>query len=116
MNWIPKGFEKLKYGARENSPFVAQSQIFRAYEDLFYGYQRQVPPVPLDGGQLLVGIGMTFVKFLGFDEIAGTVSLALNLHLSWEDPRLAFDSKRYFPEQMWHEKGDEICVGKVIYS
>lgn len=103
-------FSPVARGDRgEPSPFVTQEKLNRLWEYLFSAYYKEVPPVPVDGGPLFVGVGINFVKFMDFDELQGSISLALNLRLCWADDRLAFDAEEFFGRRWTHE-GDKLPV------
>jgi len=91
------------------SPYVSQAHLNRLWTYLFGNYYKEVPPVPADGGPLPVGVGINFVKFKGFDEEAGTMNIALNLRLCWDDARLAFSAMRFF-NRSWSHEGDKIPI------
>jgi hypothetical protein len=69
-----------------------------------------VPPVPLDRQPLKVGVGINFVKFKDFDEVAGTMSMAVNLRLFWQDDRLAFDAREFFNRSWDPNAGDKLPI------
>lgn len=91
----------------DSSPYVSQGHLDRLWEYLFNDYRKEVPPVPLDGGPLAVGVGINFVKFKDFDEVAGTMNIALNLRLCWDDHRLSFDAQEFF-NMTWSKEGDKV--------
>lgn len=53
---------------------------------------QQLPPVPLDGGPLAVGVSIKLVKLQNLDEVVGTIGLVLDMMLCWSDDRLSFDA------------------------
>lgn len=62
-----------------------------------------------DGGPLSVGVGVNFVKFKDFDEVAGTINVLVNLRLCWTDDRLSFNTSDFFGGQ-WIHGGDKLPV------
>mmetsp|Transcript_40852 Transcript_40852/g.89375 ORF Transcript_40852/g.89375 Transcript_40852/m.89375 type:complete len:820 (-) Transcript_40852:221-2680(-) len=93
----------------ETSPYVSQERLDNLWEYLFRDYDRQVPPVPENGGPLPVGIGINFVKFKDFDEVSGTMNIALNLRLCWGDERLGFNAMDFF-NMSWSHEGDKVPI------
>lgn len=95
------------------SPYVSQERLYRLWQYLFGSYYKDVPPVPSDGGPLPVGVGINFVKFKDFDEVAGTMNIALNLRLCWDDERLSFSAREFFGKS-WEHEGDKIPIRSTL--
>lgn len=107
---LPQDFERVERGhAWDTSPYVSQARLDRLWDYLFGKYRKEVPPVPADGGPLPVGVGINFVKFKDFDEVAGTMNIALNLRLCWDDDRLSFNAQEFF-NMSWTNEGDKIPI------
>jgi hypothetical protein len=87
-----------------------QGDLDSLWEYLSATYHREVPPVPEDGQALKVGVGINFVKFKDFDEVAATMSIAVNLRLFWQDDRLAFDAKEFFNRSWDPDAGDKLPI------
>lgn len=105
---LPERFAKVERGGDwVASPFVSQNSLNTLWTYLFGSYSKSVPPVPLDGGPLAVGVGINFVKFKDVDEVGGTINIAVNLRLCWADDRLDFDPQRFF-NRSWSHEGDKI--------
>jgi hypothetical protein len=116
----PDEFRKieLKAGSWDlsTSPYRSQEDINKLWSELFLGYKNDVPPIPLDGGPLPVGVGINFVKIKDIDEVAGTMSMALALRLCWDDARLSFNAFEYF-NKTWIHEGDKLPVRpEVIWT
>eukprot|EP00928_Gymnodinium_smaydae_P096867 TRINITY_DN8640_c0_g2_i1.p1 TRINITY_DN8640_c0_g2~~TRINITY_DN8640_c0_g2_i1.p1 ORF type:complete len:1079 (-),score=302.31 TRINITY_DN8640_c0_g2_i1:208-3444(-) len=107
---LPDNFARIEQGEDwKRSPFVSQSRLESLWRALFTTYNKEVPPVPDFDGPLPIGVGMNVVKFKDFDEVAGTMNVAINLRLCWADSRLSFDSLKYF-NMTWQHDGDKIPV------
>lgn len=107
---LPLDFGRLeRYGSPNTSPYVSQQRLDNLWQYLFKSYHKEAPPVPEDGGPLLVGVGINFVKFRDFDEASGTMNIALTLRLCWADPRLSFDAQDFF-NKSWTHEGDKIPI------
>jgi len=81
---------------------VSQRRLNNLWAHLFGAYYKEVPPLP-------VGVGINFVKFKDFDEVAGTMNIALNLRLCWDDDRLSFDAQEFF-NMSWSHEGDKVPI------
>lgn len=107
---LPHDFARIERGRTwDTSPYVSQAHLDRLWVYLFGNYHLEVPPVPADGGPLPVGVGINFVKFKDFDEVAGTMNIALNLRLCWDDDRLSFSAERFF-NMSWTHEGDKVPI------
>lgn len=107
---MPQDFARVERDRTwDKSPYVSQAKLDRLWDHLFGTYQVNIPPVPADGGPLPVGVGINFVKFKDFDEVAGTMNIALNLRLCWDDDRLAFNAMQFFGIP-WSHEGDKIPI------
>jgi len=107
---LPDDFERVERGRTwDTSPYVSQAHLDRLWVYLFGNYHLEVPPVPADGGPLPVGVGINFVKFKDFDEVAGTMNIALNLRLCWDDDRLSFSAEKFF-NMSWTHEGDKVPI------
>jgi len=107
---LPEDFARVERGKTwDTSPYVSQKKLDRLWRYLFGAYYKESPPVPQDGGPLPVGVGINFVKFKDFDEVAGTMNIALNLRLCWDDDRLSFNAQEFF-NMSWSHEGDKIPI------
>lgn len=93
----------------DSSPFRTQEDLNRLWEHLFDDYRPDVPPVPKEGGTIRVGVGIDFVKFKEFDEVAGTMNIRMNLRLCWVDERLSFSAQDFF-NMSWDNAGDKVPI------
>jgi hypothetical protein len=107
---IPDHWQRIeRSGPFLPSPYISQRHLDKLWKFLFTGYYKDVPPVHSDGGPLPVGVGINFVKFKDFDEVAGTVHILVNLRLCWADDRLSFNTSEFFGVQ-WLHGGDKLPV------
>jgi len=107
---LPEEFRRVELaGGNLLSPYTSQGDLDHLWSDLFDHYRKTLPPIPLDGGPLAVGVGINFVKFKDIDEVAGTMNIALCIRLCWDDARLSFDSMKYF-NKSWTHQGDKLPV------
>jgi len=95
--------------AKLNSPYGSQAQIDRLWQYIFQDYNPSVAPVPVSGGVLKVGIGVKFANFRAFDSVEGTISLTIDLLMSWADPRLEFNAAKFF-NRSWNDGGDKLPI------
>lgn len=65
--------------------------------------------MPPYGGPLPVGVGINVVKFKHFNEVSGTMEVAINLRLCWADSRLSFDALEMFGKP-WSHEGDKLPI------
>lgn len=111
---LPQDFARVERGKDwDGSPYVSQAHLGQLWQSLFKDYVKEVPPVPLDGGALPVGVGLNFVKFKGFDAVSGTMDITLNLRLCWDDPRLSFKAQDFF-NMTWVHDGDKLPIRSDI--
>jgi len=68
---------------------------------------RLLPPVPLNGGPLAVGVRIKLVKFVDIDEVVGTASLVLDLTLFWADDRLSSFTRQF-------HTGDQLAISSDL--
>mmetsp|Transcript_116922 Transcript_116922/g.261421 ORF Transcript_116922/g.261421 Transcript_116922/m.261421 type:complete len:548 (-) Transcript_116922:31-1674(-) len=112
---IPKDFTRIEaaYSHSRQGPATYSSQadldgLVRHLEIVDRSY-RDLPPVPLDGGPLVVGVRIELIKFQDLEEVAGTVNLVLDMTLCWCDERLSFDSHKVF-HTSWDHTGDMLPI------
>mmetsp|Transcript_34234 Transcript_34234/g.50150 ORF Transcript_34234/g.50150 Transcript_34234/m.50150 type:complete len:498 (-) Transcript_34234:167-1660(-) len=58
-------------------------------------YSVDVVPLPLNGKQFNVGVGMEYFALTSIDIVAGTAELFLGVWMTWNDERLRWDPKEF---------------------
>mmetsp|Transcript_24998 Transcript_24998/g.66086 ORF Transcript_24998/g.66086 Transcript_24998/m.66086 type:complete len:579 (-) Transcript_24998:27-1763(-) len=97
-------------GLQESPTFSSQhdlDSLVKNFKTVWDPTYRDLPPVPLDGGPLAIGVHMSLVKFQDLDEVAGSISLVIDLMLCWTDQRLSFSSGDVF-HSTWSHMGDKL--------
>lgn len=104
-NHVSIGDENLKTAFQNQDDLNKLADLFATVSIT----NRDVPPVPLDGGPLAVGVRINIVKFQDLDEVSGSLNIVLDLLLCWADDRVSFDSMKFF-NSTWSHGGDKLPV------